>query len=318
MKAHRVILLLIVAVVIGSLLITGCAKKEEPAKEAEAEEKAEEGPALGSEDNPIIWSFVPSGEMERVAAGAEAVADLLHEETGLYFETNVATEYVGVVEAMAADPPKAHMASLATFAYIMAADRGVAEAVLVSVRYGSPSYNGQIIVHRDSGISEIPELKGKTFARPDPLSTSGWIIPMVTMKAEGIDHEKDLENVVDAGSHDAVVSAVYNRDADAGACYVDARSTLEDDHPDVMDVVQVIKISEDIPNDGVQFHPSIPADLRTKIVDALLKIAETEEGKEALDTAYSWQGLEKHGDDFYDPFRQVLQAAGMSVEDLMD
>jgi phosphonate transport system substrate-binding protein len=318
MKAHRVILLLIVAVVIGSLLVVGCAKKEEPAKEAKAEEEAKEGPALGSEDNPLIWSFVPSGEMERVAAGAEAVADLLHEETGLYFKTNVATEYVGVVEAMAADPPKAHMASLATFAYIMAADRGVAEAALVSVRYGSPSYNGQIIVHRDSGVSSIADLKGKTFARPDPLSTSGWIIPMVTMKAEGIDHEKDLENVVDAGSHDAVVSAVYNRDADAGASYVDARSTLEDDHPDVMDVVQVIKISEDIPNDGVQFHPSIPEDIRSKVVEALLKIADTEEGKEALDTAYSWQGLEKHGDEFYDPFRQVLQAAGMDVEELMD
>ena len=26
---------------------------------------------LGSEENPIIWSFVPSGEMERVAGGAQ-------------------------------------------------------------------------------------------------------------------------------------------------------------------------------------------------------------------------------------------------------
>ncbi len=34
-------------------------------------------PALGTEKNPIIWSFVPSGEMERVAAGARQVADLL-------------------------------------------------------------------------------------------------------------------------------------------------------------------------------------------------------------------------------------------------
>ena len=25
---------------------------------------------LGSEENPIIWAFVPSGEMERVASGA--------------------------------------------------------------------------------------------------------------------------------------------------------------------------------------------------------------------------------------------------------
>ena len=82
---------------------------------------------LGSEDKPIVWSFVPSGEMEQVAAGAQSVADLLHDETDLYFETNVATEYAGVIEALCSDPPEAHMASLATFAYVMAADMGVAE-----------------------------------------------------------------------------------------------------------------------------------------------------------------------------------------------
>ena len=319
MKMKKALLVLLFSILALSVVFVGC-QKEEKAAEGEKQEKEakDEGPSLGSEDNPIIWSFVPSGEMERVASGAEAVADLLHEETGYYFKTNVATEYVGVVEALSSDPPKAHMASLATFAYIMAADRGVAEAELVSIRYGSPTYNGQIIVHKDSGVSETADLEGKTFARPDPLSTSGWIIPMVTMKAEGINPEQDLENIVDAGSHDAVVSAVYNRDADAGASYVDARSTLEDDHPDVMDVVQVIKITEDIPNDGVQFHPSISEEMRSKIVEALLKISETEEGKEALKTAYSWNGLEKHGDQFYDPFRQVLQAAGMSVEDLME
>jgi phosphonate transport system substrate-binding protein len=271
---------------------------------------------LGTEENPIIWSFVPSGEMERVSAGARDVADLLHDKTGLYFDTNVATEYAGVIEALSSDPPEAHMASLATFAYVLAADRGVAEAALVSVRFGSPTYNGQIIVRADSGIRKVSDLKGKTFGRPDPLSTSGWIIPMLTMRAAGIDPDRDLAEVVDAGSHDSVVAAVYNGDVDAGASYVDARSRIEDDHPDVMEKVVVIQITEDIPNDGVQFVPSLPDDIRAKIVKALLEIAETEEGKDALKTAYQWNALEVHDDSFYDPFRQVLQASGLSIDAL--
>lgn len=300
MNTKRVLTFVLIVGLLAAGLLTSC-KKE---------------PELGSEENPIIWAFVPSGEMERVAGGAQTVADLLTEETGLYFDTSVATEYAGVIEAMCSDPPEAHMGSLATFAYVLAADRGCAEAELVSVRYGSPTYNGQIIVRTDSGINALTDLAGKTFCRPDPLSTSGWIIPNLSLRAAGINPESDLAEIVDAGSHDAVVAAVYNGDCDAGATYVDARGTVEEDYADVMDVVTIIEVTEDIPNDGVQFVPSVSAEMRAQIVDGLLAIAETEAGQEALDTAYQWAALAKHDDTFYDPFRQVLQAAGMNIDDL--
>jgi len=272
--------------------------------------------ALGTEENPIIWSVVPSGETERVVAGFEAVADLIFQETGLIIESSVATEYAGVIEAMCTTPPKAHMGSLATFAYVLAADKGCAEAELVAVRYGSPTYNGQLIVRADSGIKEIADLADKTFCRPDPLSTSGWIIPMLTLRAAGIDTDTDLAEVVDAGSHDGVAAAVYNGDCDVGATYVDARTRIEEDYPDVMEQVIVIALTEDIPNDGVQYTSSFPRELRDQINAALLKIAETDEGKEALDTAYQWAALMQIDDTFYDPFRQVLSASGMNLEDL--
>ncbi|MEA3310069.1 MAG: phosphate/phosphite/phosphonate ABC transporter substrate-binding protein [Chloroflexota bacterium] len=294
------LLVVVGLVVVVSMLLTACGGE----------------PELGTEENPIVWSFVPSGEMERVAGGAEEVANLLHAETGLFFETNVATEYAGVIEAMCAEPAEAHMASLATFSYVLANERCGVGAELVSVRYGTPTYNGQIIVRKDSGINSIADLKGKTFCRPDPLSTSGWIIPNLTMKGQGINPETDLTEIVDAGSHDAVVSAVYNGDCDAGATYVDARGRIEEDHPDVMDEVIVINVTADIPNDGVQFIAGMDSEMKQQIVDGILAISQTEEGQEALDTAYQWAGLEKHGDEFYDIFRQVLQAAGMSIEEL--
>jgi phosphonate transport system substrate-binding protein len=272
---------------------------------------------LGTEENPLIWSFVPSGEMQRVSAGAESVAKLLREKTGLYIQTNVATEYVGVIEAMSATPPKAHMASLATAAYIIAADRKVAQAALVSVRAGTPFYQGQIIAGANKNINKLADLKGKTFARPDPLSTSGWIIPMLTMKAAGVNPDKDFKELVDAGSHDAVVAAGYNGTVDAGACYADARARLQKDKPDVMEKVKVVQVSANIPNDGLQFHPSVPKELRDKIVNALLEIIKTDAGKQAINTAYQWTDLVVKDDSFYDPFRQVLQAAGFDPMELI-
>jgi phosphonate transport system substrate-binding protein len=272
---------------------------------------------LGTEENPLIWAFVPSGEMQRVSAGAESVAKLLREKTGLYIQTTVATEYVGVIEALAANPPKAHMASLATAAYIIAADRKVAQAALVSVRAGTPFYQGEIIAGADRKIASLADLKGKTFARPDPLSTSGWIIPMLTMKAAGINPDKDFKELVDAGSHDAVVAAVYNGTVDAGACYADARTRIQKDKPDVMEKVKVVQVSANIPNDGLQFHPSVPQAMRDKIVNALLEIIKTDEGKKAINTAYQWTDLVVKDDSFYDPFRQVLQAAGFDPMELI-
>jgi phosphonate transport system substrate-binding protein len=273
---------------------------------------------LGTEDNPLVWAFVPSGETQQVTTGAEELSALLTDETGLYFNVRVTTDYTGAVEAMCADPAEAHMGSLNTFSYILANERCDVEAELVAVRFGSPTYNGQIIVNIDSGIQSLEDLEGATFCRPDPLSTSGWIIPMLTMRANGINPDEDLGEVVDAGSHDAVVASVYSGECDAGATYVDARGSIEGDNPDVMEIVQVIATTEEIPNDGVQFIPEMDEELQNTIVEGLLAISETEEGQEALDTAYSWAGLEQHGDDFYDPFRQVLEASGMSIEDLQE
>jgi phosphonate transport system substrate-binding protein len=300
MNSKRALIFVLVVGLLAMGLLTSCGPKE-----------------LGTEDNPIIWVFVPSGETERVTAGAESVVGLLQKETGLYFKVLVATEYAGAIEAMCADPPEAHVSSLATFAYVMAADRGCTEAAMLSVRYGSATYNGQILVRADSGINELSDLAGKTFCRPDPLSASGWVVPSIMLKGAGVDPTTGLKEVVDAGSHEAAAAAVFDGTCDAGATYVDARTRIEEDYPDVMEQTTVIAIEPDIPNDGVQFQKSVPQELRTKIVDGLLAISATEEGVAALDTAYQWQELIVADDSFYDPFRQILQAAGVKAEDLV-
>lgn len=298
----RITTILIALIVILSFGLVGC--------KGEAE--------LGTEENPIIWALVPSGETETVLSGFTAVTEIIYEKTGLVVKPFVATEYAGVIEALSADPPKAHMASLATFAYIVAAARDAADVALVSERFGSPSYNGQIFVRADSGLNSIADLQGKTFCRPDPLSTSGWIIPAVTLQSYGLNPETDLAEVVDAGGHEGAVLGVYNGDCDAGSSYVDARSGLEEDYPDIMEATKVIEVSVDIPNDGVQFHPSVPADIRDQIVNVLLTIHETEEGKAAIFEAYEWTKLVAKDDGFYDPFRQILDAAGVDAESLLN
>ena len=299
----RYVLLIVGAVVLlAPTLVSGCAPAAPP--------------ELGSAENPIVLVFVPSGEMERVTAGGEAVAELLAEETGYTIDSTVSTSYAAAIEAMGAE--EAHVGMLATFAYLLAHEKYGVDVGLVSVRYGSPYYTGQIIVGADTGIEMLADVAGRSVCWVDATSTSGYIIPRVVLGAAGVDPETDLGQEVEAGSHDLVVMSVYSGDCEVGATYVDARDTVAGDFPDVFDKVLVIAESPEIPNDGVQFAPDVPDEVRENLIAGFLAMTETEEGLEALDIAYDWGDLVEKEDSFYDGFRQTLDAAGVVLDEYVD
>ncbi len=269
---------------------------------------------LGTEDNPIVMSFVPSGDTQEIIASGDKLAQMIQDKTGLVIDANVGTDFAAVREAMGAG--KAHIGWLNTFNYVLAHEKYGVDVALVTVRYGSTSYKGQIIVRADSGIKSLQDLKGKVMCWVDPNSTSGYIVPRIMLMANGIDPDKDFAKTIEAGSHNNVVTQVYNGECDAGATYVDARSSVEKDLPDVKEKVVVLATTSDIPNDNVSFIKDFPQDLREQIVNALLDISKTEEGKQALNELYSIEGLEPANDSFYDEFRAELSKAGINIEEL--
>jgi phosphonate transport system substrate-binding protein len=271
--------------------------------------------ALGTEDNPIVWVLVPSQDADAVLSGAEDIAAQIEADTGLIVSPLVTTDFSAAVEAMCNG--EAHMGALNTFNYVLASARGCADVAVTSVRFGSNFYSGQLITQADSGITSIEDLAGTVFCRPDPTSTSGWVIPSIAMQAAGINPETDLAEIVDAGGHDGVVLAVYNGDCDAGSTFVDARGNIEADYPDVMDVVVVIAESAPIPNDNISFAPAVDAETRDAIVASLIGLTDSDAGLELLNSVYSWSGMEVTTDDFYDGFRQQLEAAGLDIEALI-
>ncbi len=271
-------------------------------------------PELGTEKNPIVMSFVPSGDTQEIIASGDAIADVIQKETGLVIQANVGTDFAAVREAMGAG--QAHIGWLNTFNYVLANEKYSVDAGLVTERFGSTSYKGQFNVLADSGIASLEDLKGKVMCWVDPNSTSGYIIPRIMLKANGIDPDTDFANQIEAGSHNNAITQVYNGDCDVSTTYADARSSVEGDLSDVKDKVIVLAETSDIPNDSVSFIKEFPADKREKIVAALLAYAATEEGKEVLNNLYSISGLQASNDGFYDAFRADLSRAGMNIEDL--
>jgi phosphonate transport system substrate-binding protein len=273
-------------------------------------------PKLGTEKNPIVMSFVPSGDTQEIIASGDKLAEMLSEETGYTVIAEVGTDFAATREAMGAG--QAHIGWLNTFNYVLSNEKYGVEVGLVTERFGSTSYRGQINVRADSGIESLEDLKGKVMCWVDPNSTSGYIIPRIMLQANGIDPDADFAQTVEAGSHNNVITQVYNGDCDAGATYDDARSSVEEDLPDVQEQVVILATTTDIPNDSVAFIKDMPEEMRTKLIDGLLAISASDEGNEALNTLYSIDALQRADDSFYDGFRADLSRAGIDIEELAE
>ena len=292
------------------------AAEEPAAEEPAAEEPAAEEAAtdLGTADNPIVMSFVPSGDTQDIIASGDTLATMLSEATGLVVESNVGTDFSAVREAMCAG--QAQIGWLNTFNYVMANEQCGVDAGMVTSRFDATTYSGQIIVRADSGIETLADLEGKVMCWVDPASTSGYIIPRIMLAAEGIDPDTAFSETIEAGSHNNVVTQVYNGDCDAGATFSDARTGIEEEFPDVLEVVSVLATTSEIPNDSVSFTADFPAEMRAEIIAALLDISASPEGQEALNTLYNIEALQESTDAFSDTSPADLSRACLDIEEL--
>jgi phosphonate transport system substrate-binding protein len=282
------------------LTLAGCYKPE-----------AESYP-LGHEKNPLVMAFVPSTEAEKVISSGEELTQLLTDQSGLHFKPLIATSYVGIVEAMAVE--RVHIGWLPPLAYVYANQRNADEVILKVVRHGSPTYRGQIVVLKDSGIGSLDDLAGKRLGFPDPASTSGYLYPMKLLIDAGYDPESDFE-LMALGSHDAAVIALVKGSIDAALCYDDARGKLlETDFADDIDLTKILAYTPDIPADNVAVVDGLGPELREKIRQALTDLAATEDGAEVLYDLYEVEGLVAAADADYDVVREMAQVMGLDIE----
>ena len=109
-----------------------------------------EAPTYGTPDNPIIVAFEPSATSQEITAGGQELLDLLSQETGLTFKGVIPTSYAALTEAMGSG--NAQIGWMATFAYILAHQKGFADVALITNRFGSDHYGAQFIARADARL----------------------------------------------------------------------------------------------------------------------------------------------------------------------
>lgn len=244
-------------------------------------------PAPVTGQTKLVMAFVPSQQTDVVLSSGQILARMLSVALGIPVEAFVATSYSATIEAMCSG--RADIGALNPFGYVLAHDKCGVEVAAVSLRLGLPYYRAQISAR--PGINTINDLRGKRFAFVDPASTSGYLFPAALLKKQGNDPDKFFSQTVFAGSHPNVILAIYRGQVDGGATFEDARDNVRAQFPDVNDKVKPIAFTNPIPNDTWSLNPKLSATLKARIKDRLLRIAATAEGRAALQSLYSIQGL---------------------------
>ena len=275
---------------------------------------------LGTQENPIKLFFVPSVDAKVIDANSKDVKDILEATTPYKYEINVPQSFIAVVEAFGSK--RADVAAMNSFGYIVANEKYGAEAKLTVIRFGSPTYKGQIIARTKDNIKDIKSLAGKKFAFVDPASTSGYLLPMKLMKEAGV----KLGETIFAMKHDNVVSMIYQGQVDAGATFhspseegviQDARRLVKTQYPDVEQKISVVTLTQEIPNDPIVFRKDMPEDMKNKIAVAFLEMSKTEKGKAAMKAIYGVTEMKMATDKDYDPVRQMLKDLGTDATQLV-
>jgi phosphonate transport system substrate-binding protein len=263
--------------------------------------------------------LIPSRDAAYLDAQRLPLQQLLEAQLGMDVNVTVATDYNALIEGMASE--QIHVGLLATTAYVLAADEGVAEAILKSLRYdvddmgrqmrGKPlvsGYKSQLVAASDSGIKSVKDLKGRKIAIASFTSTSGFVWPANLLADNGLDPEKDVE-WLNAGGHDNAILAVFNGEADAAFTFKDARSLFEKEsfHGDLMKKVVLVTDTSEIPNDTISVIPRLDPDLKEKVRKAFINLAKDPKGLEIIQKIYNHEGYAPAKDSDYNEVRTYLE-----------
>ena len=265
--------------------------------------------------------FVPSENVQQVAQNAQPIVEILEKKLAVEVQPFVATDYTGVVEALRAD--KLDIAFLSPASYVLAKNEANVKVVLKSHRKGLAYYYAAIITHADSGIRTLGDLRNKTFAFGDPLSTTGHVFPKKMFKENGIDPTKDFKSVLYSGGHDATVLAVLNRKVDAGATFAnftdgkDAAWIQYLKNPEEQKKIRAIAYSEPIPADNLVISSHLDPGLAQKIQEIFLELSRDPAGNKMLRDLYQIDGFVAATDQDYDSVREAFKIAGINLREAL-
>lgn len=191
-----------------------------------------------------------------------------------------AADYDGVVQGLLGGTLDVAGLGASAYAAVYLQDPEAVEPFLTNVQTdGSTGYYAIMLARKDSGIASLADMKGKKLGYADPDSTSGYLVPLVSLPADiGAPIDEFFGETGFGGGHENLVLAVLDGKFDAGTTWGSGvgefsegytsgniRSMVDKGMLDMEDVVELWK-SPLIPNGPLVMRKGLSQEMKDKVI----------------------------------------------------
>ncbi|WP_250008135.1 phosphate/phosphite/phosphonate ABC transporter substrate-binding protein [Actinoplanes sp. M2I2] len=221
----------------------------------------------------IRFGVEPFEDPAKLTPAAEALGAALEKKLNCPVKVQVTEDYSAEVLAM--QNGKLDIAMFGPLGYVFASKRAKAEAVasFADANGKLSSYTAGIWVPKDSDITGIAQLRGRSLALSSIGSTSGDALPRKALKDAGIE-QKDLK-LNYAGGHPEALLALIKGAVDAAEINSQQLATATASGTFDQAKFRQVWTSAPIPNDPITVRGDLDAAFKTALKDALLNLEPT-------------------------------------------
>ncbi len=270
---------------------------------------------LYASDRELRVAFIPLENPEKLISNVRPAMNFLEKEMGRKVRYFITLNYSAAVEAMISK--KADVSFMSPLPYVLANKYSGVEAVLGEIYDGKPYYYARIFVRKDSGIKRLSDLKGKTIAYVDPISSSGFMYPHdifihAGLANGGVGKPEGgfFRRVYFAGGDQQAINSMVGGFVAAAGVSQYALNLLR---PEQRDQVVAIAQSARIPSHNVVVRKGLEPEIRRKFIAAMMKMNRPEY-RSLMRALYGTNGYVRVDHSRYQPVADMARRYGFLKE----
>lgn len=234
----------------------------------------------------VNFGIISTESQKNLKASWGPLLEDMSRATGLKVNAFFASDYNGIIEAQRFD--KVQVAWYGNQSAIDAVDRAASEVFVQTLAAGgAPGYWSLLVVHRDSPLKSLEDVKRQSKALRlgfgDPKSTSGTLVPgYYAFQQNGLDPRSDFKAVV-RSNHETNLLAVATRQVDVATNNNESLERLRATQPERAALIREIWRSPLIASDPLVWRSDLAPDAKRRIKAFFLAYGKSEAEKRVLE-----------------------------------